>query len=120
VFAPDIDKFNLDVSAIVTLANGTRISWELPDLQKADLIEKMKLAHLRKYLQDNLAFPQYRLLCPDACRYVARAVSTTKNPARSVSLIMKWTDIPLPGDRSQASHHAATMYAYTVRPEDLQ
>lgn len=125
LFAPDINKSNIQIYAFITFADGQTIVEPLP----GDEPFPQRALHfkLRQWLHDLV--PRMSAIWPETAMYIARLHKDSKNPPTLVSLVCHWSaiDSPFNSDRSETSRvenapKAGTFSFYTraFRPEELQ
>ena len=90
-------------------------------MENLSLTQRYIKERYRKY-EDNLQNNDNSELWPDAARRVARLNSDAANPAQSVLLVVRWSDI-IPrtdGSYDRGPWDVNVFYSYPVKPEDLK
>ncbi len=125
LFAPDLDKANIQIYAFITFADGQTIMEALP----GDEAFPNRALHfkLRQWLHDLV--PRMSAIWPDTAVYVARLHQNAENPPTLVSLVCRWKAIEPPLNSVGAvtsqfvkapKSGAFSFYTRAFRPEELQ
>jgi hypothetical protein len=120
-FAPNPTSANQYLEAMIIYKDGSSRLWPFPRMESLGFIERYGKERYRKY-GENLQNGQYSDLRPDAARYVARLNSSPANPAQTVMLIVRWSDIhpDAPEGQERGPWQMNVFYSYVVQPQDLQ
>ncbi len=121
MFAPNPKSMNSYMEAIVLYKNRSSQLWSFPRMEDLTLAERYSKERYRKY-EDNLQNNDFAPLWPDAARHIARLTSDSSNPAQSVLLVVRWSDI-IPrtdGGYDRGAWDVNVFYSYHVNPEDLK
>jgi hypothetical protein len=120
-FAPSPRSGNQYLEAMIIYKDGSSRLWPFPRMELLSLTERYAKERYRKYAE-NLQNGQYAELRPDAARYIARLHSSPSNPAQTVMLIVRWSDIlpDAPEGHDRGPGQMNVFYTYAVKPEDLQ
>lgn len=127
LFAPDLDKTNIQIYAFITFADGQTLMDPLP----SDEPFPQRALHfkLRQWMHDLV--PRMNAIWADTATYVVRLHKNVENPPTLVSLVCRWTAISppqqsvvSPGKQSAYSSGrqsgSFTFYTRAFRPEELQ
>lgn len=98
LFAPDVDRINTYVEAVVVYADGSTWSWTTPDWRDRSWWETLHQSRHPK-LADNLRRDEYSEVWPSLARHVLRQAPRPEDAVR-VDLYRWWWDVPPPGERS--------------------
>jgi hypothetical protein len=125
VFAPMPRNVNPHLVAVVTFADGSSKLWMNPRMERLDYATRVQQERYRKFFNDNLAWPLYKMLWPDIAAHIARIYNTDpKNPPRTVTLIRFMATMLPPeqgiGLKNPPHYTRDTLKPYYVRPEDLK
>ncbi len=105
VFSPDVNTSSADITADVTLSDGSVIAWEYPNNSHIELFEKPFKERYREFATAILV-PKNRFLLPDTAAFIARQVycAHPDNPPVMVSLNVVWQEIPPPSASRRPLH----------------
>jgi hypothetical protein len=120
-FAPTPWLANSYVEAIVVYQDGSRQIWSFPRMEQLGLSQRYFKERYRKF-SENLQNDKNDALWPDVARYIARANSTMRNPAKTI-LLVQVSSVMVPG--AEASYRPEpwdqhVLYGYGVKPKDLE
>jgi hypothetical protein len=121
MFAPNPKSANSYMEAIILYKDRSSQLWSFPRMENLSLTQRYIKERYRKY-EDNLQNNDNSELWPDAARRVARLNSDAANPAQSVLLVVRWSDI-IPrtdGSYDRGPWDVNVFYSYPVKPEDLK
>jgi hypothetical protein len=121
MFAPNPKSANSYMEAIILYKGRSSQLWSFPRMENLSLTQRYIKERYRKY-EDNLQNNDNSELWPDAARRVARLNSDAANPAQSVLLVVRWSDI-IPrtdGSYDRGPWDVNVFYSYPVKPEDLK
>src|ERR1700683_1454480 len=121
MFAPNPKSANTYMEAIILYKDRSSQLWTFPRMENLSLTQRYIKERYRKY-EDNLQNNDNSELWPDAARRVARLNSDAANPAQSVLLVVRWSDI-IPrtdGSYDRGPWDVNVFYSYPVKPEDLK
>jgi hypothetical protein len=125
VFAPIPRNQNPHLIALITYKDGSTKLWESPRIEWMDQLTRMQKERYRKFFDDNLAWPTYKLLWPDLTSYIARSnYDDPDNPPEKVTLF-RYSSPVLPPEvglhiKNGAHFNRELMQVSRVRPEDLK
>lgn len=123
-FAPSPRMTNIDITAVVTYADGSTTIWQYPRVETMGFLQRMQKERFRKYGYDYLNWEDYEYLCPDFCRWVARMHNKDGKTPLAVALERHEATIPPPdqGMGKPPPPHDFTFqfFKYEVKPEDLK
>lgn len=125
VFAPKLRQVNYHTTATVTFRDGSTLLYELPRMEKMNLVEKYLKEKWRKWGNDNMSWPHCRAYWPDVARWIARKFATSSNPPVQVTLNLHRVQIPPPDKfvlRSELPEHTdcKSTFIYRVKQRDIQ
>ena len=126
LFSPEIRGINLHVSAVLTFADGSKLLWQAPRMDKLGLLDRFYYEKFRKLIIDSLPWPNYQAFWFDAARYVGRKFYCAQNEPTWFSLQLNWVEIPKPEgelvDRNALPEHTKiyTVYSYKYTREDFE
>lgn len=128
LFSPVIRNINFHTTATLTMSDGERVVWQLPQMKTMGLWQKFKDEKFRKWSIDSLPWPDYKEFWPDFARYVGRQYASPANKPVDLSLNLYWIEIPEPGKELKpvkvkdlpAHTKYNTVFYYRFKPEDLQ
>lgn len=101
LYAPDVDKDNLQLKADLVFADQATATWTSPDWARLSALRKFALARHMNYLNAILLAgrePEW----DDLCAYLARTVPHPQGkpaPVVQVTLSLRGARIPPPGDK---------------------
>src|ERR1700733_450155 len=122
MFAPNPKAANTYMEAIILYKDRSSQLWSFPRMENLSLTQRYIKERYRKY-EDNLQNNDNSELWLDAARRVARLNSDAANPAQTVLLVVRWSDIIIPrtdGSYDRAPWDVNVFYSYPVKPEDLK
>ncbi|HIA50827.1 MAG TPA: hypothetical protein EYN91_01885 [Candidatus Melainabacteria bacterium] len=126
LFSPNIRQMNYYPSAIITFEDGSKALWEPPLMDKLTLVERFKREKFRKWSIDSLPWSRFKDYWPDFARYVGRKYYNPLNKPVSLSLNLRWIEIPSPSQKffRQAELPPRTKFnttfCYKYKPEDFK
>ena len=98
LFAPQVDKINVAISAEITFSDSSVQTWRSPDWSKMGPIEKNRyFRHMEYY--DNMRLDKHRAVWRSFAEYLVRTIKHDTSPGLkvvSVKLIRHWTNIAPP------------------------
>lgn len=96
LFAPDVDKVNVRVSAEIVFSNGRKTFWRSPDWERLSGWERFVAFRHQEYV-DGVRLDDNAGAWTPLARYLARTVAPRGDgrPTR-VSLTRHWAEIPRP------------------------
>jgi len=120
LFSPTIKEMNYHTVAFVSLKDGTNELWEVPRMDKLDLIERFRQEKFRKWGIDSLPWKDHKSYWPYIARYVGRKVYKKENPPVRFSLLLFWTKIPKPNPttfvkRNELPKHTSVNHLFTYQ-----
>lgn len=130
LFSPSVRNINYHCVANIEFSDGTVRCYEFPRTEKMRGFEKFRAEKKRKMFGDCMPWANYAQFLPNIARYLARANYDYANPTvKPVRVsILKYSAITPPPDskhwtyRDKLPYHtdAITIFAYQVKPQDLQ
>jgi hypothetical protein len=115
--------WNLYLTANVTLADGTIITWDFPRMEKLDYWTRAQKEHYRKWAHEYINEEEYKFAWPEACRFIARNLPEGTARPVSTQLVRHWTWIQPPpgaGQPQPKGEYEYAFYTYNYEPEDLK
>jgi hypothetical protein len=120
VFAPDPKDWNVYMSAIITLQDGTTKTWEFPRMEKLGFWERMKQERFRKWANDSVNDEKNSVVWFDTARYIARQNYDPSNPPVAVTIVRNNSWIQPPnGARKPEGIFVYPLDTIRISPEDL-
>ena len=122
VFAPDPKDWNVYMSAIIVLQDGTTKTWEFPRMDKLSLWERMKQERFRKWANDSVNDEKNAVIWNDTAIYIARLNnSDPANPPVAVTLLRNnsWIQAPS-GERKPSGIFVHPLDTIRISAEDLR
>ncbi len=119
LFAPEIDKHNLQIYAFVRFADGATIMVPLPEDE--EFPQRALHFKMRQWLHDLV--PRTGAIWPETAIFVARRHYSADNPPALVSLACVWSEIPNPHQMKAGvtpKSGSFTFYTRAFRPEELE
>jgi hypothetical protein len=116
-------NWNVYLTADVELSNGQISYWEFPRMEKLSVLTRAQKEHYRKWAHEYVNEDAYKFVLPDACRFIARQISSSSAQPIRVSLSRHWTWIQPPpgfGKPLPTGEFQYGFYTYDVKPEDLK
>jgi hypothetical protein len=99
LFAPDVDKVNMRVSAQVVFLTGVKTVWRSPDWERMSAWERFESFRYQEYV-DNIRSDDNAGAWIPLARHLARMLpSRTTGPVVKVTLTRLWAEIPPPEER---------------------
>ena len=133
MFAPVVRKTNRHLLALITFHDLSTVIWSYPRIERMGIIEAMQKERYRKFANDNIVVPTFKMFWPDFARYIARAHVCTDNKPELVSIYLIETDISEPGQQLSAIEmnknllpneklacRLTNIFTYQVEAEDLK
>jgi hypothetical protein len=133
MFAPAVRKTNRHLTALITFQDLSTVIWLYPRLERMGFIEAMQKERYRKFANDNIVMPCFKMFLPDFARYIARTHACADNSPQQVSLYLSETDIPGPGQqlgpvttnmaavsKEKEPSRITNIFTYQVEETDLQ
>lgn len=126
LFSPVIKDINYHTVGVLTRRDGSNEIWEVPRMDKLNLLERFRLEKYRKWSIDSLPWPDHKQFWPYIARYVGRQKFTEKNPPAKLTLLLFWTKIPSPltsfTNRSELPPHTScnNVFTYEYTSEDFR
>jgi len=123
VYCPNPRQKNVHVSALVTFADGSTALWDFPRLERMPVLERAQKERIRKVSTDYVFWSDYKWLCPDTCKYIARQYAHDGKIPVTVTLLGHWSLIPPPeeglGKPIPRDSNLTTIYVHHVKNEDI-
>lgn len=101
LYAPEVDKLNLQLRADLKFADGATAAWSAPDWSRLSALGKFALARDMNYL-NAILLADRELEWDDLCAYLARTVPHPQGkPERvvEVTLLLRGAQIPPPSEK---------------------
>ena len=99
LFAPDVDKVNVRITAEIRYANGLKSVWRSPDWERLSTWERFESFRFQEYI-DTVRRDDSAGAWPSMARYLARVVPSPKSGrVTRVTLTRSWAEIPSPRER---------------------
>lgn len=96
LFAPDVDKVNVRVSAEIVFANGKQTAWRSPDWEQMSVWDRFVAFRHEEYV-DSIRLDDNAGAWAPLARHLARTVVPRgAGPVLHVSLTRHWAEIPPP------------------------
>jgi len=104
MFAPEVRKTNRHLIALITFPDLSTVVWTYPRQERLGFIEAIQKERYRKFANDNIVEPSFKIYLPNFARYIAKNYvsiysCTDVKPCR-ISLYLSETDTRLPGQSS--------------------
>lgn len=99
LFAPDVDKENVRITAEIRFAAGPPASWRSPDWERMSVGDRMRSFRLQEYV-DAVRLDENSGAWPALARYLSRVVPPSNGGrVTRVTLTRRWAEIPSPHER---------------------
>lgn len=96
LFAPDVDKLNVRVSAQIVFASGQQTAWRSPDWERMSVGDRFLAFRHQEYV-DNIRLDDNAGAWVPLADYLSRTVVPPKSgPVLRVTLTRHWAEIPPP------------------------
>jgi hypothetical protein len=95
MFSPDPLSLNFLVQAEIIYQDGSKKTWDFPQMDKLSLWERFQKERYRKW-GERVRQDAYAGIWDDTCRFIARINDTPTNHPARVILIRNWEPIPPP------------------------
>jgi len=103
MFAPEVRKTNRHLIALITFQDLSTLVWTYPRQERLGFVQAIQKERYRKFSNDNIVEPSFRMYLPDFARYVAKNYASiyacTETKPSQISFYLSETDIPLPGQK---------------------
>lgn len=126
LFSPNVRNCNVYNLVVVTYQSGMLKLYELPRMEKLNLLGKWQQEKLRKLFNDNFPYPKHVMLRPPASRFLIRANGKPGDPPVRLAYFLISNPIPPPeGTATRADKKAnlstqiGNYFVYGACPEDL-
>jgi hypothetical protein len=121
MFAPVVRKTNRHLIALITFPDLSTVIWLYPRVERMGIIEAMQKERYRKFANDNIVAPCFKMFLPDFARYIARAHTSIDNNPAQVSLYLSEEDIPKPAvSKEEEPSRITNIFTYQVESTDLK
>ncbi len=126
MFAPYLRKLNRYLFALITFKDSSTAIWSYPRMERLGLIQAMQKERYRKYGNDNIVEPCFKMFLPDFARYIARLHDCQNNPPELVSIYVVEHNIPEPRSplisdgKNENKATVSNIFTYLVEAKDLQ
>jgi hypothetical protein len=118
VFSPDPRRETIDISARVTFADGSHVTWHVP--RRNAVIGEYSDYRWLKW-PEYVVQPAYETLWRPAALYVARKYATSTHRPIRVELMNRWYELQPPGRaKTQPLISHRTFYTTQVTEQDLR
>ena len=119
MFAPEPRKTNRHIFAIVTLKDQSSLIWDYPRMERLGVLQAMFKERYRKFGNDNIVQPCFKMFLPDFARYIARLNNCPDNPPELISIYTSEEDIPPPNSQAKSKPVLTNLFIYKVESRDL-
>lgn len=93
LFAPEPDRLNTRISAVITLIDGREIAWNSPDWSSMGVWEQFTTFRRAEYF-DNLRLNSYKPAWEPFARYLAKTTAAREETSvQSVALTRHWVEV---------------------------
>lgn len=126
LFSPTIRGMNYHTMAILTFADGTKMIYEPPRMNKLSIEAKWRDEKWRKLSIDSLPWEDFKNFWPDFARYLGRQYYNPENKPVAMTLLLWWIELPLPTKQivpqTQLPRHSNSnlIFEYHYAPEDFR
>ena len=127
MFAPSVRKIDRHFIALITFQDLSTVIWSYPRVERMSIFEAMQKERYRKFANDNIMMPAFKMFLPDFARYIARTHPCPNNRPELVSIYVSETEIPKPGQQlktitaseENSSYRLVNLFTYQVEAKDL-
>jgi hypothetical protein len=122
---PSVATSNTRLHAYLTCADGSTTIVELWEPDRMEPWQRFRYQKVIKLFHMYGPSPADKLFWRDICKYVVRSHSFWQsNPPKTVTLVLRWSDIPPPSQFVAVSAvprrvNSLTLCTYEVQPEDV-
>jgi hypothetical protein len=98
LFAPDPDKINVSITALVTFEDGKEVVWHSPDWRSMSAWQRFLSFREAEYV-DNVRADNKAAAWPDLANYFSRTIVHPENPDIKPTMVVlkrEWVIIPKP------------------------
>ncbi len=126
MFAPELRKKNRSLFALITFCDQSTIIWSYPRMDRLKYWQSIFKERYRKFGNDNIVEPCFKIFWPDFARYIARFHSCPDNQPQLVSIYVCEQPIRDPklafstADVSEDPPHLIKLFTYKVEPGDCE
>ena len=96
MFSPEPRSIRIRMDATVTLKDGSKKTWNFPQMERLGLFDRFRKERFRKWAHDNVRLDSENVTWAPTARYIARQFANPKNPPVAVEMHRHWADIPPP------------------------
>lgn len=92
-------------------------------MEKLDYVTRAQKERYREWAHEYVNQNEYELVCPEACRFIARSLQDATTKPIRVQLVRHWAWIQAPPGFAEPLPQGEFEYAffsYDVKPEDLK
>ena len=126
MFAPKPRSINRHIFALVTFQDQSSVIWFYPRMERLKYWQSMSKERYRKFGNDNIVEPCFKMFLPDFARYIARLHACPGNEPDLISIYVSEEDMMEPWLTLKAkqigdpAHRLAKLFTYKVEPTDLR
>lgn len=128
LFSPNVRSDNNYGLVVIVLQNGFLKLFEMPRMEKLNVLEKAQREKFRKIFNDNFPYPSFRHMRPAFSRFLAKVAYSKYNPPARMSYFLVSDPIPPPEastvkiPQKESNLHPAIInyFVYGVSPDDFQ
>ncbi|MBY0360253.1 MAG: hypothetical protein K2W82_19790 [Candidatus Obscuribacterales bacterium] len=116
-------NWTLYLTANVTLQDGQILKWDFPRMENLPYMTRAQKERYREWAHEYVNQNEYKTICPEASRFIARNIQNANAQPVSVQLVRHWTWIQPPpglGEPLPSGEFEYAFFTYNVRPEDLR
>ena len=96
MFAPYPRKTNRHLFALITFQDQSTAIWPYPRMERLGILSAMQKERYRKFGNDNIVEPCFKMFLPDFARYIARLHVCPNSQPDLISIYMVERAIPEP------------------------
>ena len=126
MFAPEPRKKNRSLFALITFRDQSSVIWLYPRMERLPYWQSIYKERYRKFGNDNIVEPYFKIFLPDFARYIALLHSCSANEANLVSIYVSEKDIIEPQiafkspNNIETSSQLIKLFTYKVNAIDLR
>lgn len=95
MFAPNPRSTKLRMDAYVYYEDGSRRTWEFPQMEKLSYLERFQKERFRKWAHDNVRMDSSSRLWKPTAEYISRLLQEPGNPIKKIELNRHWYELTL-------------------------
>jgi hypothetical protein len=124
MFAPDPRKINRHLFALITFQDQSTVIYPYPQMERLAPLSAMQKERYRKFGNDNIVAPCFKMFLPDFARYIARQSICRNNQPELISIYQVDRQIPEPQQTTyikteQPQVFFTNLFSYQVKKGDL-